>query len=236
MKSAAATYRRTAKKDDREQLILNNVDYVGKILSTMSIAVKTPEQRENLESAGILGLVEAANNFDASRGVAFRTFAYSRIRGAIIDELRRLSPVSQQMLQQIGQLKKAYEKFEPPVTPEMLAKETRLKLEQVYACLEAMRFLKPEDWNDFACIVHGSWKSQFTDPEHEVEKQEMRQLLVDSIKELPERERLVLTLYYSEDLNLAEIGKVIEISESRVSRVLAAAKFRLKELVRSQTQ
>jgi RNA polymerase sigma factor for flagellar operon FliA len=133
-------------------------------------------------------------------------------------------------------LKKAYERLEPPVTPELLSGETKLTLEQVYACLEAMRFLKPEDWNDFDCVVHGSWKSQCTDPEHEVEKQEMQQLLVDSIKQLPERERLVLTLYYSEELNLAEIGKVIEISESRVSRILAAAKFRLKELVRSQTR
>lgn len=234
MESAAATYRKTAKTVGTENLILNNMDFVGRILSTMSIGIQNPDERENLKSAGVLGLVEAAHSFDPSRGVPFRTFAFTRIRGAIYDELRKLSPVSQQVLRQIGLLKKAYEKLEPPATPEVLAKESGLKLDQVLICLEAMRFLKPEDWNDFACVVHGSWKSHSVAPEAEIEEAEKRQILAESIKKLPERERIVLTLYYSEELNLAEIGRVIEISESRVSRVLAAARFRLKEIVRSQ--
>ncbi len=94
-----------------------------------------------------------------SKGVPFRTFAYSRIRGAIVDEFRKQSPVSQLVLGHIGIVKKAFESLEPPVTPEKLAKTSGLTLEQVVTCLEAMRFIKPDDWNDLSDVVHGSWRA-----------------------------------------------------------------------------
>ena len=236
MNSPTKTYQRTAKRNQCDHLILENIDYVGRILSTMTIAVHTEDERENLHAAGVLGLVEAANKFDPTHNVAFRTFAFRRIQGAIIDELRKIAPVSQQVLQQIGVLKKAHEVLEPPVTPEALAGETGMSLEVVTATLEAMRFLKPEDWNDFTSIAHGSWKSSSDEPSAQIEGQEMANILAESIAQLPERERLVMTLYFSEELNLKEIGAVLEISESRVSRVLAAAKFRLKEIVETRVR
>ncbi|QEG23395.1 sigma-70 family RNA polymerase sigma factor [Mariniblastus fucicola] len=231
MNSASNTYKRTASGADRERLILDNVDYVGKILSTITVATNDPDERENLKSAGMVGLIESANSFDISLGISFRTFAFPRIRGAIIDELRKLAPVSQKMLHQIGLIKKAWQLLQPPVTPEQLAKKTELSLDQIEASLEAMRFLEPEDWNDLSCIVHQSWKSDEFAPEHEIEKLEMKELLAESIGELPEKERLVVTMYYSDELNLAEIGAVLSLSESRVSRIMAAAKFRLKEQI-----
>ena len=105
MKSGLATYNRSA-QHNRDQLILENVDYVARILSTMTHAVSSGEARENLHSAGVVGLVEAANAFDPAQGVPFRTFAYPRIRGAIVDEMRKQAPVSQFVLQQIGIVKK----------------------------------------------------------------------------------------------------------------------------------
>lgn len=236
MNLATNTYRKAAKNNDLERLILDNIDYVGRLLSTMSIAVRSEDDRENLRSAGILGLVEAANSFDPNQKVRFRTFAFPRIRGAIIDQLRKLSPVSQKVMRHVGMLRSAYERLEPPVSPEQLAEETGMDLEQVITGLEAMRFMKTEDWNDFSSIVHGSWRAQSVDPQQLFEDQELKEILMEAIKELPERERLVLTLYYADELNLAEIGAVIDLSESRVSRVLAAAKFRLQEIVRSKTQ
>lgn len=231
---SATTYKRAA-QDVRDKLILDNLRYVAQILSTMTFMVTDSEAKENLHSAGVLGLVEAASSFDPSKGVRFRTFAYPRIRGAIIDELRKQSPVSQQVLQHIGMIRKVYEGLEPPVTPEDLAQKSELNLEQVLIALEAMRFVQPEGWNDLNDVVHGSWREEPNSPEHEVEVQEMKQLLAEAIETLPERERLALTLYYSEELNLAEIAEVLELSESRVSRVLAAAKFRLQEIIRCKT-
>jgi RNA polymerase sigma factor for flagellar operon FliA len=231
MNSGTNVYKRTSTDANRESLILENIDYVGKILSTMTVATSDPDERENLNSAGMVGLIESANSFDVSLGIPFRTFAYPRIRGAIIDELRKLAPVSQQMLRQIGMIKKAWQQLEPPVPPELLAEKTKLSLEQVAASLEAMRFLEPEDWNDLSSVVHQSWKSEESAPERKLEKLEMKQLLANSIQALPETERLVVTLYFTEGLKLVEIGAVLELSESRVSRILASAKFRLKELV-----
>lgn len=217
-------------------MILDNVGYVARILSTMAFKATSEEARENLNSAGVVGLVEAANSFDPSQGISFRTFAYQRIRGAIVDEMRKLSPVSQTVLNHIGQIKKIYERLEPPVLPETLAEESGLSLEQVVTCLEAMRFIKPDDWNDLSDVVHGCWRSSPTSVEHEAEAEELKQMLAEAIESLPERERLVLTLYYMEELNLAEIASVFDLSESRVSRVLASARFRLQEAMRCKTK
>ena len=198
----------------------------------MAFFVTDQEQRENLHSAGVLGLVEAANKFDRGQGIAFRTFAYPRIRGSIVDELRKQAPVSQQVLKQVGIVRKAHESLEPPVTPELLSQKTGLSVEEVITCLEAMRFIKPDSWNDLSDVVHGSWKTSPNAPEHAVEAAELETMVADAIETLPEREQIVLTCYYNEELNLAEIGRVLDLSESRVSRILAAAKFRLQEIVR----
>lgn len=228
------TYKKSAQQN-HDQLILENIDYVARILSTMTFMITDDQAKENLHSAGILGLVEAANAFDPAHGAPFRTFAYPRIRGAIVDELRKQAPVSQQVLQQIGTLRRAFESLEPPVTPELLAEKSGLTIQQVIACLEAMRFIKPDNWNDLSDVVHASWRTSSNSPDHEVETEELKKLVAESIKSLPERECLVLTLYYCEELNLAEIGHVLELSESRVSRILAAARFRLQEIIRCKT-
>jgi RNA polymerase sigma factor for flagellar operon FliA len=231
MNAAANAYQKVAQQLNRESLVLDNIDYVRKILSTLTVGLPAHCDRENLEQAGIVGLVETANSFDPSRGIAFRTYAYPRIRGAIVDEMRKNSPVPQQMLEYISIVKKAYDALEGPVSPEMLAEHTGFDLDRVHQVLEAMRFMKPQHWNDLFCSIHPSWDSQVGSPGDEMEAQELKRVMADCIEKLPERERLVLTLYFTEDLTLAEIGTVIELTESRVSRILAAAKFRLKEYV-----
>lgn len=233
MDSATKAYKKASIEQLREQLILDNVDYVRKILSTLTVGLPDNYDKENLEQAGIVGLVETANSFDPGRGVSFRTYCYPRIRGAIVDEMRKNSPVPQQMLAHIKQVKEAYERLDAPVTPEDLARETGLSVEKISQVLEAMRFSKPQNWNDLYCNVHSGWKSGEQSPEFDLEKTELKKVMADCIEKLPDRERLVLTLYFTEDLTLSEIGQVIEVSESRASRILAAAKFRLKEYVKA---
>jgi RNA polymerase sigma factor for flagellar operon FliA len=235
MNLATAQYQLAVDTADREKLILDHVEYVRCIFSTMAVKVTNEDDRENLYSAGVVGLVQAANSFDPARGVSFKTYAYPRIRGAIVDELRRVSPVPQEVLKQIGMIKKAYQQLEPPVSPELLAQTTGLTLDQVLNCLEAMRFTKPQDWNDLNCMIHASWQNEEGSPDRDLEKQEMKRILADGIESLPDKERITVTLYFVEELTLKEIGSVINLSEARVSRLLAAAKFRLKEFVRRHT-
>jgi RNA polymerase sigma factor for flagellar operon FliA len=179
--------------------------------------------------------VQAAASYDASQGVAFRTFAYPRIRGAIVDEMRKQSPVSPRVMKQIARLQRAHEQLEPPVTPEQLAQHSGLSVAEVVECLEAMRFVKPDSWDDLADVVHKTWHSRIDSPEDLAEREEIAGLLADLIEQLPEKERLVLTLYHREELNLAEIGAAMGLSESRVSRLLASARFRLSETIRWKT-
>jgi RNA polymerase sigma factor for flagellar operon FliA len=233
MDSATQAYRQASIEQQREQLILDNLIFVRKILSTLTVELPPNYDKENLEQAGMVGLVETANSFDPSRGVSFRTYCYPRIRGAIVDEMRKNSPLPQQMLEDIKRVKSAYRNLKSPVAPEELAEETGLSLDRIEQVLEAMRFSKPQIWNDLFCNVHSAWRTGENSPDHELETRELQKVIADCIEKLPERERLVLTLYFTEDLTLLEIGKVIDVSESRASRILASAKFRLKELVQA---
>ncbi len=231
----AKKYADTTRDQLREKLIIDHLGYVRRILSSLMAGLPSHVDRDSLESAGVVGLVEAANNFDPTRGINFKTFSFPRIRGSILDELRRNSPLSQQMLQQVSKVRAAWEKLEPPVMPEDLARETGYSLEQIEKCLEAIRFTTPQDWNDLYCTVHSTWRSDESAPSSRLEQEEARTVLAEAITRLPERERLVVTMYYADELRLAEIGEVLGISESYTSRVLAAAEFRLKELVRAAT-
>ena len=235
MNSATSQYQRASDLEDVEALILDHLDYARKIFGSLSINIRDEDEQENLYSAGIVGLIQAAKAFDPSRGVSFQTYSYPRIRGAILDELRKNTEVSQRVLQQIRQINEVYSSLEPPVTPEALSAKTGLSLDHVFSCLEAMRFLNPTEWVDLNCTVHSSWNHNTDCPVHTLERSEMKQILADGIEQLPEKERLVLTLYYTEELTLEEIGEVVDLSGSRVSRLLSSAKFRLQEFVRSKT-
>ncbi|QDT59200.1 RNA polymerase sigma factor FliA [Stieleria bergensis] len=236
MKSTLERTYKPAAKSDWDRLVLDNLDYVGRILSTMVIATRDADQRDNLHSAGVLGLVQAASSYDPSQGVAFRTFAYPRIRGAIVDELRKLSPLSPRVMKHVSVVRELYESMEPPVTPEGLSKHSGLSLDEVHEALEAMRFIKPESWKDLSEIIYDAWHHDYQSPRELVEQKEITLLVAELIEDLPEKERLVLTLYYKEELNLAEVGAVLGLSESRISRLLASARFQLGEAIRWKTR
>lgn len=236
MGTAAQTYRSVSQGLMRDDLIVSHLSYVRHILARMVISLPDAVDVENLESAGILGLVEAAQQFDASRGVPFKTFAFSRIRGAIIDELRRNCPLPQQMLQAISSVRKACESLEPPVTPEAIATATGLTAHQVEQCLAAIRLTRLGAWDESSHASHVRRSEDSAQPESNLERNESKELLAECIQQLPEQERIVVTMYYLEELRLKEIGLVLGLSESRISRILAKAEFRLKEQVRSRTR
>ncbi len=229
--AAGNPYQKVMQANQSEQLILGHLDYVRHVLGRTVANLPDGTDLENLEAAGILGLVEAAAQFDPSRGAVFTTFSYPRIRGAILDELRRNCPLSRTMLKRWELIRNAYAQLEAPVSPEDLAGETGLKLDDVLECLQAIRLTNPDSWHDelnSGTLPTGDEQP----PEAAVEQEDELRMLADAIERLPEQERMVLTLYHMEELRLKEIGEVLGLSESRISRVLAAAELRLKETVR----
>ncbi|MGE0374998.1 MAG: sigma-70 family RNA polymerase sigma factor [Planctomycetaceae bacterium] len=228
---AANPYQKVVQANQSEQLILDHLYYVRHVLGRTVADVPEGVDLENLEAAGILGLVEAAAQFDPRREVAFTTFAYMRIRGAILDELRRNCPLSRKMLKHWDLIRTAYGRLEPPVAPEDLAEATGLQLEEVFNCLQSIRLTNPDSWHEELDRRELS-PDAGGPPAETAERDEELQLLADSIEQLPDQERTVLTLYHLEELRLKEIGDVLNLSESRISRVLASAELRLKETVR----
>src|SRR5271163_3268805 len=126
MQTGTTFYNQEAAKCRRDQLILAHLPMVKHVIGRLVGRLPSGVDAENLESAGILGLVEAANRFDPERGVKFETYVYMRIRGAVVDELRRNSCLSQLMLEQVACVKRAYRDLVPPVTVEALAGATGL--------------------------------------------------------------------------------------------------------------
>lgn len=221
-------YSVTATQSARDELILNHLWLVRHLVGKLAARLPPGVDVDNLESAGLLGLVEAAQRFDTNRGVDFKSFAALRIRGAMIDEARRNSPLPQELLQYVKLVSRAQERLTPPITIEALAAETGLSEDQVLDALAAIPLTQVKSFDPAADEL-----SQITEDASSsaMEREDEWRLLADAISSLPERERLIVTMYYKEDLRLKEIGEILGLSESRVSRLLTAAQFQLREYV-----
>ncbi len=163
----------------------------------------------------------------------FKTFAYRRIRGAILDELRRNSPLPQKMLKQIAQVRRVCETLPSPVTPETIQRVTGLSEDEVEQTLEAMRLGFSQAWDDAKTVVGGLRQACEERPDSRAKKWNSSCCWPRPLS-VPEKERLVITLYYLEDLRLKEIGAVLDLSESRISRILSKAEFRVAECIRAR--
>lgn len=228
------TYGQVAAQARRDQLILTHLWLIRHVVGRLMARLPPAMDVENLESAGTLGLVEAATKFDPARGVKFETYAAVRIRGAVIDELRRNCPLPQHLLERIAKVRKAYSEFQRAVTVEELAAATGLTSDEVADCLAALRLARMVSWDGIADVGDSPITDRHDPPDALLERAEQKRALAQAIAALPERERLVVTLYYLEDLRLKEIGQVLTLSESRVSRLLSAALFHLGEYIRTK--
>ena len=139
----ARRYKANQDEQDREALILDNMQFAQKIVSSMIPHLPAGVDKDDLYSASLLGLTEAAHKFVATRGVSFRTFAYPRIRGAVVDQLRKNSQLPQKVLKNIRIIREAVESIEPPATPELISQATELTENQVEESLCAMKICTP---------------------------------------------------------------------------------------------
>lgn len=223
-------YERTANQTARDELILEHLWLVRHIAGKLSAQLPPEVDSENLESAGMLGLVEAAERFDPTRGVDFKAFAALRIRGAIIDELRRNCPLPQEMLAKVQVLMRAQKTIEQPITVEKLMKATGYTEDEVLDCLAAIPLTQVRSLEQ---VGDGWFQAKGESPDWRLQLEDQTRLLANAIMSLSERERLVVTLYYKEDLRLKEIGQLLSLSESRVCRLLSAAQLQMREHVKS---
>jgi RNA polymerase sigma factor FliA len=236
LETSENAYQQIAGKSRRDELILEHLPLVRHVVGRMLAELPPGLDVESLHSAATLGLVEAASRFDPARGVDFRTFASTRVRGAALDELRRNCPLPQEMVQRVARVRAAYRELSPPVSVEQLAEATRLSLDEVVDCLAAIRMTRMVSLSESSQSQIVRLDDAHEQPYSAMEHDEQKQLLSEEISRLPERERQVVTLYFLEDLRLKEIGQVLNLSESRISRLLNAALFQLGERLRAREQ
>lgn len=238
---ATEAYGQHSRASQEDQWILDNLPLVRHVVQKVVFQLSQKQDVDDLISAGTLGLVKAARMYDPTRDAKFRTYAYIRIRGAIIDELRSRSFVPANVYKQVRQAQQAYQRHcsahgRPP-TDEQLASELGVSEAQLYRTLEEARkqsFLSIHGLSEgqpaLGAIVP---QAQGPSPDEQIERKEVLEKLAECIAEMPERGRLVLLLYYERDLTMKESAAVLGITEGRFSQLHAAALFKLAMRLRT---
>lgn len=228
--------------ESRDELVMQNVALVKSLAQRLAQRLPSQVQVEDLVSAGVLGLIEAAGRYKSSLGVPFQAFARRRIHGAMLDALRDLdwAPRSLRRLRRDVDSAVASERARLGREPEEqeIASALGMTVAQYERALEQLRTLELAAARELdAPTADGTPLLEFcVDPGESavqtIERQELRAHLAQAIGELPERERQILALYYEEELTLAEIGEVIGVCESRVCQLRGLAVSRLRTLLR----
>jgi len=195
---------------------------------------------DDLIQSGMIGLFEAANNFDATKGASFETFAGIRIRGSMLDEIRRGDWTPRSVHKNSRMVSNAIKELEAKlgrdVTDGEVAEKLDISLNEYHHILSEVSSGKIIGIEDLASGENGlnlDESNHSDDPYQDIEHLAFKKGLAKCISSLPEREALVLSLYYDEELNLREIGQVLDVSESRVSQIHSQAMHRLKARMQS---
>ncbi len=225
---------------DRDKLIVKYLPLVKYVLGKVSIYLPQHLDEEDLVEAGIIGLIDAAEKFDRDRQVKFKTYAIPRIRGAILDELRSQDWIPRSARKKARMLEDAYntlqDRWDRDPTIDEMAEQLGVTTKEVNKLLSDVSFASllslettQENREEGGSTIGSSLTNpRAVNPVEVFELAEEKRLLADAIASLPEQERLVITLYYFEDLLLKEIGDIMGLSESRVSQLHSKAVFMLR--------
>jgi len=224
----------------RDDLILEHMPLVRYLVGRISSQLPLHLDKQDLMSAAVIGLINAADRFDPGRGVMFKTFAEQHIRGTIIDELRSHDVLSRSMREKYKRLERHVVILEHQLgrnpTSEEVANSLEIGLEEYYGLLHDVRILSfislDDSWDDndgnSLCLADVICESEAKSPQQQVMAMQLAEALGQAIETLPKKERLAVTLYYNEDLNLREIGDALGLTESRISQLLSQAMIRLR--------
>ncbi len=229
----------------RDELILEHLPQIKYIAQRISTKLPSHVELNDLVSAGILGLLDAIEKFDPHRGVKFKTYAELRIKGAILDSLRNLDWAPRSLRKKSKDLEKVYRELEQrlgrPATDKEVCEAMEISLQEFYELVDQIKGLnlgsfqelagQDDDKNTEPLVKYVPDAPQM-DPFFVFHKTEIQGILSTAIDTLPKKERLVVSLYYFDEMTMKEIGKVLGVNESRVSQLHTKAMLRLRTKLR----
>ncbi len=243
MKGLVKRYRQDTQGVDgklRDQLIMDYAPLIRFVAQRISARLPSNIEIDDLMSAGVIGLMDAIEKYDPSRDNKFKTYAEFRIRGAILDELRSQDWVPRSVRDKAKKIDRTYaeleQRFGRAVSDDEVSDALGVEISDYYTMVSKVKAVtllsidelsgpnQTERKSLIECIENLNSKNPFT----HLKSKDVRDLLVRNIEELPEKQKLVLSLYYYEDLNLKEIGRVLDVTESRVSQLHTQAVSRLR--------
>lgn len=228
----------------QQQIVEQHTNLVKRIAHHMVARLPANIQVDDLIQAGMIGLLEASKNFETGKGASFETFAGIRIRGSMLDEIRRGDWAPRSVHRNSRMLAEAVRKVENETGRDARDQEVAAKLgipldeyHHILNDVTSGRIIGIEDLGvSEDVLVSGTQDTTHDEPFADVEHSAFQGALAKAIRGLPERECLVLSLYYDEELNLKEIGQILDVSESRVSQIHSQAMVRLKSRMHSWTE
>lgn len=228
----------------RDQLITEYLPYVKRIVQRLAVHLPSTVDVDDLMNVGVIGLIQAVDRYDPKRDNKFMTYAIFRIKGAVLSELRARDFLSRSNRRKIRELETTYLRLEQKLGREVddqeVAHELGIDLEQVYRTkqMSSISFVSLEELGVSSRDEKEKLLSYLVNNEDDAlsmtKLKELKEAMVEAIRQLPEKERLVISLYYQDELTMKETGKALGITESRVSQIHSQAILHLRAKLRKQ--
>ncbi|MCI9427137.1 MAG: FliA/WhiG family RNA polymerase sigma factor [Eubacterium sp.] len=222
----------------REQIILEYVSLVKVVAGRLSMYLGYNVEYDDLVGYGIFGLIDAIDKYDAKKDVKFETYASLRIRGSILDHIRKMDWIPRTVRQRQKKLDEAVKRIEmrtgKNASDEELALEMGISEEELLVWQSQLKITNIVSLNEYVeqgsePVMDAKNNSHFIQPEEKIEENELKKVLKETLRFLTEKERKVIELYYYEELTLKEISKVLSVSESRISQLHTKALLKMRK-------
>lgn len=231
-------YTKNPTQEMREQIIIEYAPLVKIVAGRLSMYLGGNVEYEDLVSYGVFGLIDAIDKFDTNKDVKFETYASLRIRGSILDQIRKMDWIPRTVRQRQRKIDEAIKSLEARTgktpTDEMLAEELGVSGEELLSWQSQLKVTNVVSLNEFVesgnePVMDAKGNFRFAQPEEVIAETELKRMLKDAMQLLTEKEQKVILLYYYEDLTLKDISRVLEVSESRISQLHTKALQKMKK-------